>query len=386
MRVFKGYMLLWLRNWKMSLMYFGIFLGIVFLIQYVTGETADSGYQAQRENIAVILEEDSVLAEGLLDYLDGLHEIVDTGTEEGDIQSALYYRQVTFVVTVPEGFETAFLEGNGKLDIVAVPGSVQSVYLENQLQTWLKGVRAYTDSGYTAEEAVEHMAVLEAEKEEADITMSERNGNAGEMPAFYYFMQFFPYLSIPVLGYTASHVLMQFRRKDIHGRLGCAPVSELFQNLGALGMFCVAGAFLLVMTLLAMLLFYGSTFIHTQNQGYYLTNMACMTGTAMALAFLFGVLIQKEDVLNAVINTVALGFGFLGGVFVPLEILGDSVRNVSRFLPVYWYEVVLQTLGSFSRLTPEMKETIFQGYGIQAAFMVACTAVALAIVRIKRDL
>ena len=41
MRVFKGYMLLWLRNWKMSLMYFGIFLGIVFLIQFVTGETAD---------------------------------------------------------------------------------------------------------------------------------------------------------------------------------------------------------------------------------------------------------------------------------------------------------------------------------------------------------
>ena len=82
-------------------------------------------------------------------------------------------------------------------------------------------------------------------------------------------------------------------------------------------------------------------------------------------------------------NIISLGMSFLCGVFVPMELLGDGVRKINRFLPVYWYESINTTLGSHSTLTSEVRTTILQGFLIQAAFAAACLCITLAIVKKK---
>ena len=42
----------------------------------------------------------------------------------------------------------------------------------------------------------------------------------------------------------------------------------------------------------------------------------------LALSFLLGTFITKEDILTALVNVVTLGMSFLCGVFVPLDIMG----------------------------------------------------------------
>lgn len=41
--------------------------------------------------------------------------------------------------------------------------------------------------------------------------------------------------------------------------------------------------------------------------------------------------------VGAVNNTFILGSSFIGGVFVPSEILPDVVNKVASFTPTYWY-------------------------------------------------
>ena len=46
----------------------------------------------------------------------------------------------------------------------------------------------------------------------------------------------------------------------------------------------------------------------------------------LALSFLLGTFITKEDILTALVNVVTLGMSFLCGVFVPLDIMGKGVK------------------------------------------------------------
>ena len=50
-----------------------------------------------------------------------------------------------------------------------------------------------------------------------------------------------------------------------------------------------------------------------------------------------------------------------------------NVLKVSQFLPVYWYENVNETLGSYSHLTGEAAVSVWKGIGLEAMFVVrAC--------------
>lgn len=51
----------------------------------------------------------------------------------------------------------------------------------------------------------------------------------------------------------------------------------------------------------------------------------------LALSFLLGTFITKEDILTALVNVVTLGMSFLCGVFVPLDIMGKRRENRGSF-------------------------------------------------------
>ena len=102
-----------------------------------------------------------------------------------------------------------------------------------------------------------------------------------------------------------------------------------------------------------------------------------------ALAFAVGIIMKKMDSITSITTVVSLVLCFLGGVFVPLEFLGEEVKKVSRFLPTYWYETNLYILSERNSLTAEFKTEIFKGYGFQLIFAVTCMAVTLAIVKYR---
>ena len=81
----------------------------------------------------------------------------------------------------------------------------------------------------------------------------------------------------------------------------------------------------------------------------------------------------------------SLGFCFLGGIFVPLEMLTGVVRRIGQFFPTYWYAQNISILSFNETLTDSLRTTLFQGMGIQLLFALACVAVALAIGRARRQ-
>ena len=379
MTVFKGYMKLWRRNIGMTIMYFAIFMSMTLFSQMAVTRTQESGYAKEAVDIAVIDEDGSTLAKELRAYLDSIHHIEEVGGSKREIQEALYYRRIVYVVRIPNGFGKDFVNGNAKLQTTILPGSNAAMYVDSQIDTYLNGVRVYLAGGFSPEEAAERM--LETEAIKAEVTMIDKNGNAGKREGYVYMLQFFPFMILSILGFTASGVLMQFREKEVKNRMYCAPVSVMRQNLEVVAAFVTVGILVWAAMVVTLLARFGGRFLAGPNKWYYMGNTLLMTLTALALSLLVGLTCRSRNALTAIVNTVSLGMCFLCGVYVPLEVMGDKLKMVSQFLPVYWYEVINDQLARFGDLTSSMQAGIWKGFAIQFAFSIACIFVSLLLSR-----
>ncbi|MDY3919042.1 MAG: ABC transporter permease [Candidatus Limivivens sp.] len=380
MRVFKGFLILLRRNLRILIMYMGIFITLLVLLQIAGGGKSLVSFEEKRLKIGIIDRDQGALAQGLVRYLGSCHDLAEVADDQAVIQEELFYRNLDYVIIIPEDFESRIREEGGKLQVQAVPGTYNTFYADRQIDTFLNGVRVLESAGFSGEDAI--AAVLEAVETEAEVKLLDTNGHGGERPAFSYLFRYLPYIMLAVLCYCMSYILIAFRQEDIRRRMLCSAVSQRKQNLQILLAFLVMGTGFWLLCMLLPLLLYGKEYLSDTNKGYYAANSFLMMLTALAISFTLGMLVKQNDatdgIINGAVNVIALGMSFTCGVFVEQELLNAGVRSASRFLPVYWYEAVNDILAEHTSFTRTQITEIWKGYGIQLLFAAAIVCVGMA--------
>ena len=107
-------------------------------------------------------------------------------------------------------------------------------------------------------------------------------------------------------------------------------------------------------------------------------NLVCFGIVAFSLSFLIGMITQKEQSLGMSSTVASLSLAFLGGVFVPLSIMGDGIKMVSHFVPTYWYITALEFLekGAYAIKAEQYWVSIGMQLGFSAAFLAFGLAVS----------
>lgn len=381
MTVFKGFLTLAKRNIGMFGLYFGIFVALsVAMVRFDGGESAVS-FEEECLEIAVIDRDGGTLAKGLTNYLGDKHILVDVEDDKAAIQEALFYRHIYYVVTIPENFEKQCVEQEQPLQTTKLPGATTTFYIDQQIDTFLNDVRILVAAGFSVEDAVKE--VNEIGNSEPQVTFLDKNGNGGQQVAYATIFRFLPYVIIAALAYVLGFIMISYRKKEIRQRIQCSTVSLRWQNLQLLAAYLVIGVSFWLICMLIPLALYGRELLTDTNLLYYMLNGLLMVLIALACAFTIGVAVEKPDVVNGVVNVVALGMSFLCGVFVPMSFLGEGVRKISHFLPVYWYENVVEILSNNARPTAEQIHMIWQSFGIQLLFAAVIFAVGLVISKYK---
>ena len=101
----------------------------------------------------------------------------------------------------------------------------------------------------------------------------------------------------------------------------------------------------------------------------------------LSIAFLAGRQAKNDGQLNMMANVVGLAFSFLGGVFVPLELMNQGMQKIAKFVPSYWYvssNTVIWKIKSWS----EAGE-IYRNEFVMLLFAAAVFAVALMLNRLR---
>ena len=365
------------RNFPILFLYFAIFLGLAIGIQMAVGNKSVVSFEPERLSIGIVNEDGGELAEGLIEYVGQVHDITMLENDKSVIQEQLFYRNVHYVIVIPENFEVNCLDNGEKMTTTKIPDSYYTYYAEQRIDGYMNGVRVYKAAGYSMDEAID--LIVEQGKEVSQVEILDVNGNKGEVQGYMYFLVYYPYLFITVICFALSFVMMVFQDKEIKRRMLSSSVSQMRQKAeGGLALAVVGIVFFAVCILIPTLM-YPDSFLNDPHLGYLLLNAFTLLLASLAIGFLVGMAAKNKQIANNIINAVSLGMCFLGGVFVSIDFMGDNVQKISQFLPVYWYEKNLDILAAYSNLSQTLKSNLFKGFGIQFIFAVACVGIALVI-------
>lgn len=306
------------RNIHLMFLYIVVFLAIAIAVQKTTNNTSSS-FQPESLNITVIDRDNGELARGLTAYLEQFHTLVDIPDDVSILQDRMFYRDIYYVVTIPESFEERCLYGGELLPVTKIPGSNSGFYVDQQIDTFLNDVRILTESGFSLTDAITD--VIENGDDMSEVTLLDKNGYGGDPPDHAFMFQYMPYILISILCYALSYIMIAFLNPDVKKRMMCSAVPVQSQNIQLVLGYILVGLFVWSICTILPFMMYGKSFITDPNMPFYLLNSFLMTLVSLSLAFLSGTLVKREELVSAVVNVLSLGMSFLCGVFVDLDIL-----------------------------------------------------------------
>lgn len=381
MTVFKGYMKILKKNIGLVIMYLVIFFAVALALQAAAGKEESDTYQSKSINIGIVDEDGGILVQGLKDYLGKIHHITMLENDREVLQENLFYRNVEYIVQIPENFEQSCVREGESLNVTKIPGSYISYYVDQQINSYLNMARTYVAAGFSQEETVK---AIETEKHSEVQILAGNAGNV-QKPGYLYYFRYLPYLFLGVFCYVIGYILMAFRQEDIQRRMEASAVSVRRQSIEGLLAMGVMGIALWGIGIAGAGIIYGRTFWNSRTLGYYLLNSLIMMAVALSLSYLVGMFVKNSNMLSGVANVISLGMCFLCGVFVSMDVMDKKVLKVSQFLPVYWYEQVNELLGEYTTLTKKTASQIHMAMGIEILFVVVFVCLILTMVKYHRQ-
>ena len=294
----------------------------------------------------------------------------------------MYYRNIYYALIIPEGFEAAVKEGREdvKLSNYKVQDSSMGYYMDLKVNGYMKTLNSYLAGGLSIDEAIEKTG--DTMKNTTDIKMKQ-DENKVTYSGDYYYYRVLPYVLMALIISAIGPVYIAFGKKGIRQRIASSSLTLKSQNLQfILGASVVSVVILLLFNIIPLVL-YGSDMTPVKLLLYF-GNTLCFILIAVGMTMMFGNIAPSDAVLASMINVVALGTSFLGGVFVPLEVFGKNMRIVAKFMPTYWYIYAVDAIVEVKELTFDATRNMLEGMGIQLLYAVAFMCIASVVVRRRR--
>ena len=254
----------------------------------------------------------------------------------------------------------------------------RGIFINMQINQYLNAVTDYMASG-------DNMADASKKADEAldiseFVTFREEEINVNEVK--YTSFLVLPYGILSIIFSGVIPVIVSFNEKEKKNRTNVSSIKLTARNislvLGAATVaFVVATVFIAVITLKN-----GGGFAFTDSWWLSVLNTYIYTLTATLLLFMltsFPIIVAKGTTSASSIITVIVGlsFAFIGGTFVDLDILGEGVAKVGRFIPNYWYSVACKKIWYDGAGLSDLVGC----FGLQLLFGLVCLAVGLAVTR-----
>lgn len=366
MQVFNTFFKIVKKQLPSFIIYFGIFgVLIVFMSSMGTGNNA---YKESRMDIAIFNNDGSAKAYYLEQYLSEIHDVMMIEDDEETIQDYLYFQVLDYVLYIDEGF---------KLTNIKRPGSTTGVYVDNAIANFDKTYDSYILAGYRDGEAFEK--TIQAMDTEDLVSL---RGESGGKPVIFYFYLYITYILIALLINTLAPVIIALNRKEVKERSMISPFSDKKRNAQIIGgsvLFSVG--IWLVMNLLSLIVCGGALF--DGNNIYYLLNSVCYLIISVSVVCIVANFNLNSEAISMISNIVSLSLSFLSGVFVPMEIFGDTMMKIAKCTPTYWY-----VRGCYNISENLINGETFMYMGVQMLFALAFFVVSLVIskrMRISRE-
>jgi len=252
---------------------------------------------------------------------------------EEKIKDAIFYRDVNYVIYIPENFNKDFLnQQNPQLEIKST-GDYMASLADMYLNRYINIVSSFKETNLGESEIISRAESVLAEEIKVEVASSLDTD--GLNSATFYF-NFTNYCILASLIQIVCLVISSFKSEGVKKRVIVSSTSYrkynnklLFSNMAyaiVIWLFYLILGFILIKdTMLSM------------HGLLYSINMFIFIILALVVAIILANLIKSKDAVNGIVNVIALGSSFLCGSFVPMEYLPNSVLNIAHALPSYYF-------------------------------------------------
>ncbi len=293
-------------------------------------ENAASSFVESKPDIAIVnKDENSLFTQSFVNYIEEHSNI----KEPDNLDDALFYRELNYIIYIPDNFGKDFLEGkNPELEVKST-GDYQASLAEILVDKYIKTSEVYRNN-YTSEvDVIKNTEETLANESKVEVT-SKLDASALTKATNYY--NFANYALLAGVIYVIALILSSFKQINIRKRTIVSGMDYKKYNrilFFSNSLFAVIlWAFYVVISIFLV----GDAIISTHGL-IYIINSFIFTLCALAIAMVISNINSNKDAINGIVNVVALGSSFLCGSFVPMEWLPDGVLKFAHILPSYYY-------------------------------------------------
>lgn len=294
-----------------------------------------TNFVAEKPDVLIINnDKEQKLSKNLVEYIEKNSNIVDIENDEEARNDALFYRDVSYIIYIPENYSKDFLNGlNPEINIKSA-GDAGSSYAEMMLTRYIKVANIYQKELQNEDELIKTINETLEKEAETEITSKLDTDNLTRAAFYYNFMN---YSILAGCVYVICIIISSFREEKIRKRTVISSMNykkfnrQLLVSNGALALILWFLYVVLSFILIGDIMF-------TAHGLILIANSFVFSICSLTIAFLIANLINNKNAINGIINVVALRFKFLVWCFCASRMVARHyIKNSSYFTFILVY-------------------------------------------------
>lgn len=332
MTVFKTILKI-LNKLKGMLILYTVMLISITTINQKSGNNISNFEESKPDILIVNKDVSNDITTNFVNYINKHSEIKDIDTnDEEKINDAIFYRDVNFVIYIPENFGNDLLNDKNPTLEYKSSGDEYSSYSEMLVEKYMKMLLMYKDY-YRGDELISKVNnVLETEtKVELKTTL-----DTSELSSITRYFNFLNYAFLAGCVYCISMILSSLKEENVRKRTIISSFNyKKYNRIVLLTNAIVIFVMWILYVILSVILF--KDFMISSNGLAYIANSFAFAICSLTIGFLIGNITQNKNAIGGIVNVVALGSSFLCGCFVPFEYMPEYAIKIAHIFPTYYF-------------------------------------------------
>lgn len=381
MTVFKTFFKI-VNKYKFTILLYTVMLIIFAGFNMQTSDNSMSFVASKPDVLIVNNDENRKLTNNLVNYIESNCNIIDIEDTEEARNDALFYRDVNYIIYIPENYSRDFLDGlNPEIEIKST-GNGESSYAEMMLTRYIKIANIYQKETQNEEELIDKINNALLNEVQIEVTSKLDTDNLSRATFYYNFLN---YIILAGCVYLICLILSSFREEKIRKRTIISSMNYKKHNRQLLLSNAILTIILWIFYVILSFILIGDI-MFGKHGVILIINSSIFSICSLTIAFLIGNLINNKNAINGIINVVGLGSSFLCGAFVPIEWLPDNILKIAHILPSYWYIQTNEMVKTLETINLQTLKPILTNMGILLIFSILFIIITNIITKKRRTI
>ncbi|MGM9835116.1 MAG: ABC transporter permease [Bacilli bacterium] len=331
MTVFKTFWQV-VNKYKGTVILYTVLLIVFGGLNYSANEEQTSFINVKPDVLIINQDENIGLTKSLINYIEENTNIVNVNDNEEAIDDALFYRDVNYIIYIPNNYRNDILAGQKPQIDIKSTGDYQSSLANMMLTRYLKLQEIYLDSNNEEE-------TIKLINDNLSETASVEIKSSVDTATMYRISNYFNFASYSIMAsviFIICLVLSSFHENNIKKRTIISSMDYKKHNCKLLLSSLLFSLIVWLVYVILGIIIIGSSIISIRGL-VYIFNTLLFTFVSLTIALFISTIVNNKDAVSGIVNVVALGSAFLCGAFVPAEWLPDAVLKFAHILPAYWF-------------------------------------------------